>query len=64
MSITVYKSPILEGKELVQRLLIDEFRFDSHISSYIAENDVKPHFEKLKDTCVILAGSTYVDRVF
>jgi len=64
MSISVYKSPILEGKELVQRLLVDEFRFDSNISAYIAENDVKPHFEKLKDSCVILAESTYVDRVF
>ncbi|NCA76149.1 MAG: hypothetical protein EOM90_07425 [Alphaproteobacteria bacterium] len=64
MNLTVYKAPILEGKELVQNLLINEFHFDSYIATYIADNAVKPHFEKFIDSCYILAESIYVDRVF
>jgi len=64
MSITIYKASITHGEELVKELLRIEFNIDISIAEKIAKKEAAPHFEQYKDSCCILAESTYIDRVF
>lgn len=64
MSISIYIASITDGVNMVKQLLTTEFNLNVINSELLAEGQVKPHFEKLKDTCYLLAETHYVDRVY
>ena len=64
MSISTYIAPITKGVELVTQLLIEEYQVNPETAKKLAENRVKPHLAKLKDTCYLLAETSYVDKVY
>ena len=64
MSISTYIAPITKGVELVTQLLMEEYQVNPETAKKLAENRVKPHLAKLKDTCYILAETSYVDKVY
>lgn len=64
MSISIYIAPITNGVELVKKLLTDEFNIIEQTAAKLADAKIKPHFQKLKDSCYILAETAYVDKVY
>ncbi|MBL4707034.1 MAG: hypothetical protein JKY48_01150 [Flavobacteriales bacterium] len=64
MNISVYIEPILNGEELVKKLLQDEFGINEINAGILFKKLVKPHFEKFKDNTYILAETNYVDKAF
>lgn len=64
MSIATYIAPITKGVELVTQLLIDEYHVNPETAKKLAELKVNPHLAKLKDTCYLLAETSYVDKVY
>jgi len=63
MSISVYKAPISEASTLIKEILIDEFNVPVYMADSICE-DIRPHFDNLKDTIWLLAENNYVDKVY
>jgi hypothetical protein len=49
MSISIYLEPIFKVRELVIKLLKDEFGISDIDAQHIFDLYAKPHFEKLKD---------------
>jgi hypothetical protein len=64
MSIEIYISPINEGPELVKKLLQEEFNINEKDAEHLAQKAVKPHLDKLKPECYILAETNYIDKVY
>lgn len=64
MSISVYLEPIKDGRELVIKLLQEEFGENEKNAELLYDKCVKTHFDKLKDNVFLLAETNYVDKVF
>jgi len=64
VSITTYIAPISDGVELVKKLLISEFEITDKMSEDLAGRNIKQHFDKLLDTCYLVAETSYVDKVY
>lgn len=63
MSISIYISHISESRDLITKLLQEEFALNSALASKLAK-DIEPHFQNLKDSIYLLAESSYVDKVY
>ena len=63
MSISIYLASIKSGKELIVKLLKEEFGINDNTSIMLYDN-VKMHFDKLKDNIYLLAETNYVDKVY
>lgn len=44
--------------------MTEEFRIGEKTAVQLANKEIKPHFDKLKDTCYLLAETSYVDKVY
>jgi hypothetical protein len=64
MSISIYIAPINDGVELAILLLQEEFGLSEANSQYLAAEKIKPHFDKLKKSCYLVAETLYVDKVY
>lgn len=64
MTISKYIEPISECRNLSIKLLVEEFGIDEDTAIDITDKEVMPHFNKLKDSCYLLAETPYVDKVF
>ncbi len=64
MHIEIYIATIGDCAQLVAHLLNSEFDINKIEASTLAEQDLKQHLDKLKDSCYILAETNYVDKVY
>ncbi len=64
MSISTYIESIGKAKELIGKLLHEEFEISEEISEVLYEYIVKQHFANFKDNAYILAETNYVDKVY
>jgi len=65
MSISIYKAvPISGASDLIKKILVEEFNISENIAKILYENEIKPHFDNLKDTIWLLAENNYVDKVY
>ena len=64
MDIRVIIKPIAKVEELMKELLMEEFQVKEEIAQELFKNQIKKHFDNLKDSCYLVAETNYVDKVY
>lgn len=64
MGISKYIEPISNARNLAVHLLEEEFGIHNDLATSIAESEILPHFDQLKNSCYLFAETPYVDRVY
>jgi hypothetical protein len=64
MSIKNFISEISNSKDLITELLIEEFNIDKTNAELLFDKIVKPHIDKLKANCYLVAEVPYIDKVY